>query len=98
MAVSYETVRRTLKKKNRASKLLQGCVARFFPLRGKGRDLVALRCQLVARTHSHPTPNVSRASAWVAQETQSAPAAGGPLWSGYWQQRSILDPRWLGGG
>jgi hypothetical protein len=41
----------------------------------------------VARTHSQPTPNRSRSL--FAQRRQCV-GCGGPLWSGYWQERSIL--------
>ena len=42
----------------------------------------------MARRHSKPTPNVSRLL--VAQRRTCA-GCGGPLWSAYWQERSILS-------
>ena len=41
----------------------------------------------MARTHAQPTPNVSRS---LVAYRRKCVGCGGPLWSGYWQQRSIL--------
>jgi len=41
----------------------------------------------VARRRSKPTPNLSRSL--IAHRCKCA-SCGGPLWSGYWQERSIL--------
>jgi hypothetical protein len=41
----------------------------------------------MARTHAQPTPNLSRS---LVAFRRKCVGCGGPLWSGYWQQRSIL--------
>jgi hypothetical protein len=41
----------------------------------------------MARTHAQPTPNLSRS---LVACRRKCVGCGGPLWSGYWQQRSIL--------
>jgi len=41
----------------------------------------------VARNHSQPTPSLSRSLVAVRRECVGC---GGPLWSAYWQERSIL--------
>ena len=41
----------------------------------------------MARTHPQPTPNRSRS---LFAHRRKCVGCGGPLWSGYWQKRSIL--------
>jgi hypothetical protein len=41
----------------------------------------------VARTHAQPTPSLSRS---LIAHRRECVGCGGPLWSAYWQQRSIL--------
>src|SRR6266513_3741333 len=45
----------------------------------------------MARTHAQPTPSLSQS---LAAQRRECVACGGPLWSAYWQERSILT---LGG-
>lgn len=45
----------------------------------------------MARTHAQPTPSLSQS---LAAHRRECVACGGPLWSAYWQERSILT---LGG-
>ena len=42
----------------------------------------------MARRHSKPTPNVSRL---LVAQRRTCVGCGGPLWSAYWQERSILS-------
>src|SRR5438876_3314327 len=41
----------------------------------------------MARTHAQPTPSLSQS---LAAHRRECVACGGPLWSAYWQERSIL--------
>ena len=42
----------------------------------------------MARRHSKPTPNVTRS---LVAHRRKCVGCGGPLWSAYWQERSILS-------